>query len=465
MRLPAGTANWCLAVLLESAGFPSSERFAAAVNQHGSTSRGLDLKYDRVSVVRWLKGGACEHADVVAEVLSRAWGIPVPAAAIWPQAREGSGPVPAHLQPWAAPHTIDQLAQLVRTDLLTTHARLADAVPPAAASAVVRPIVRWLAVEPGRLPAARRDGERPVTGVMVEHIARMSADLATRAAAVGGGLCRDAAVGLLKYALDPLIGGHHDDEAGNALLAVVAELALVIADMSLDAGLDGPAQAYAIYALQAAYESTAPPSPLLSAAALAALAEQMAHAGHPDAGLRLVDAAAAMLSETYHDCHRVRAALAGRRAVLLAATGSCRASEAVSAIELAFDLHEQSRTEGEAARLPGPLMAGGEPALHRYAARTYLHLATGEPDQAAVWAARAEMASVAAVALWEPQHRRERAHSLIDLAHARLLLNQPDLASIAADEAADLAAIVAGSQHLQVRLADLLAVPARSCRR
>jgi hypothetical protein len=92
MRLPKQVSNPVLAALIEGGGFASLERFAVAVNAHGWQTQGLRLTYDHVSVKRWLTGGTCQNAELVAAVLSSAWGVPVPVGVLWPGLRDGSGP-------------------------------------------------------------------------------------------------------------------------------------------------------------------------------------------------------------------------------------------------------------------------------------------------------------------------------------------------------------------------------------
>src|SRR5215475_10584363 len=118
MRLPKHVANSGLAVLVESAGFRSLERLAVAVNERGWRMHGIRLNYDHVSVKRWIGGGTCQYPDVVAAVLSDAWGIPIPVAVIWPELRDGEGPVPAHRQAWVAARTLEDLGVLLRSDML-----------------------------------------------------------------------------------------------------------------------------------------------------------------------------------------------------------------------------------------------------------------------------------------------------------------------------------------------------------
>jgi hypothetical protein len=78
LKLPEQVANPGLAALLRGSGFPSLERFANAVNVRGWQMHGVKLSYDHISVKRWLAGSVCQNPDVVAAVLTDAWGVTVP---------------------------------------------------------------------------------------------------------------------------------------------------------------------------------------------------------------------------------------------------------------------------------------------------------------------------------------------------------------------------------------------------
>jgi hypothetical protein len=84
MRLPKCIANPCLAALIQGAGFPSFDRFAEVVNIRAWEVHGVRLSYDHVRVKRWLGGSKCQYPEVVAAVLSDAWGIPIPVGVIGP---------------------------------------------------------------------------------------------------------------------------------------------------------------------------------------------------------------------------------------------------------------------------------------------------------------------------------------------------------------------------------------------
>src|SRR5215468_7114320 len=154
MRPLKPVANPGLAALIAGAGFRSMERFAQAVNHRGWDLHGVQTNYDHISVRRWLAGSLCQYPEVVAAVLSQAWGIPVPVEVAWPQLRDGGGPVPAYLAAWAAPATLQELGVFLRSDMLTRRDTLTAAVTAAPGPAILAPITRWLTVPPGRLALA-----------------------------------------------------------------------------------------------------------------------------------------------------------------------------------------------------------------------------------------------------------------------------------------------------------------------
>src|SRR5262249_10000019 len=229
MRLPEHIANPCLATLIDGAGFSSHERFAAAVNSHGWLMHGVKLSYDHISVKRWLGGATCQHPDVVAAVLSHAWGVPIPAAVIWPAQRNGhSGPVPAHLQAWVAARTLEDLGVFLRSDMLTRREILTDAVGVATGAPLVNPIARWLSVgATGLIGSMASDDHGPgrIGLGTVIGIERATRQFVASDAEVGGGLSREAAVGQLKYAVDLARHASYTEVVGNRLLAAIAALA------------------------------------------------------------------------------------------------------------------------------------------------------------------------------------------------------------------------------------------------
>jgi hypothetical protein len=194
VRLLKHVSNPCLLTLIHGAGFTSLERFAQTVNDRGWDMLGVRLSYDHISVKRWIAGSLCQNPDVVAAVLSDAWGLPVPVQVIWPKLRDGAAPIPAHRQPWVAARTLEELGIFLRSDMLTRRETLTGAVKAASGPALLAPIVRWLAVPPGRLAESSR-GTRRVGMGDVLALERSTRYFAGTDAEVGGALSREAAVG------------------------------------------------------------------------------------------------------------------------------------------------------------------------------------------------------------------------------------------------------------------------------
>lgn len=300
MRLPDGVRNPGLATLLRGSGIATLAAFAEAVNAAGRRRFGLALTYDHTSVKRWLRGGACQHPDLVAEVLSHAWGLPVPREAVWPAARGGAPPVAPTLAPWSAARTMAELNQFARTDLLTDRLDLLnESFPITTGDALIGPIRRWLATGPadglgaatelGPTPEPTPDQGRGAVGMReVEMIELATEALRAAGSACGARLVRDAAVGQLKHVTRLSRGGQHDQAVSRHLLAAVADLAALVARMSCDLVLHGPAQRYYLYALHAAREAG---DDLLTASLLTSMATQLRALGRPADGLRLVELA------------------------------------------------------------------------------------------------------------------------------------------------------------------------------
>ena len=455
MRLPTHVANSCLAVLIRGSGFSSLDRLADAFNRHGASTYGLDLKYDHTGVKRWLRGGSCEQPQVVAEVLSKAWGVPIPATVIWPDLRNGAPPLPAHLQPFVAARTLEDLGVFLRSDMLTRRDLLASSIGVAAGSTFVDPLARWLGAEPVGLPPAKESGPSRIGMAAVEQIESATTHFMTTDAAAGGGLSREAAVGQLKYAVDLLDQATYDHATGDRLLAAIGKLSGEIGYMSHDAGMEGPAQQYLTYGLQAARESSDERASVVAVGILADMARQMRFLGRPDTGLRLVDLAFDQLSHDPDGSGSVRAMLWNLKARMLASIGT-RPSEVHSAIDLSLDLLAQARDQDEPPWQRSVLIYIGEAELQRHATGAYLDLAAVHPEATRRLATMAEGAALAALANWEAGFIRERAYGFADLAQARFLQSEPDQACEDGEQAVELSARVIGSSRLTARLGDLL---------
>lgn len=451
MRMRGQATNACLAVLIEGAGFASLERFAAAVNERGWHMHGIKTCYDHISVKRWLVGGVCQNPDVVAAVLGDAWGVPVPAEVIWPELRDGTGSAPPHLQPWVAARTLEDLGLFIRSDMLTRREMLAEAVSLATGTTFVEPIARWLKVD-AIAPEATTDlpvriGETDVIG-----IERSTRYFASTDAESGGGLSREAAVGHLKYAVDLMQHASYTAPVGSRLLAAIADLSGWVGWMSHDVGMEGPAQRYFVYGLQAARESHDERARFRTVGILADMSRQMLAANRPDTGLRLVDLAFDQLPSDGRRINKVRSLLWSLKAHMLASMGSASLSEARSAIDLSFELYAQIGDEDSGPDVTASFPYTSDAELASGAALCYRQLA----EHDSVLAVEAERQALYALNHRAAGFTRSRVFDQIELARARFVANEPDQACADGEAAMDLAKNVATSKRVALRLHGLL---------
>ena len=438
MRLPKQVANPALAALIEGGGFRSLEQFAQTVNVRGWELCGLKLAYDHVTVKRWLSGSVCQNPDVVATVLSEAWGVPVPVQVIWPELRDGAGPAPAHLVPWVSARTLEALAAFVGSDMLTRREVLAGSVAAVSGNALVEPVSRWLGMRPVGLrepsEGTQRIGMTDVAGIEEATTYFSAVD-----AEVGGGLSREAAVGQLKYAVDLLRYASYSDAVGNRLLAAVAELADIVGWMCHDSGMKGPAQRYLLYGLQAARESTDPRAALLVVGALTDLGRHLRWAGDHPGSLRLFNLALDQLPSDRTRYRSVRAILWSNNAWEFASTDAACLPEARNALALAADLQDQAEPDDRIVAadfihvIPSPDAFDAE--IASLASCTYLAAAQHERRLAT----QAEESTQRAVYGSGDGAGRNNLLRQVRLARARFLADEPDQACDDGDQALDLA--------------------------
>jgi hypothetical protein len=453
MRLPATVANPSLVVLIAGAGFSSRERFAEAVNRRGWQMHGVKLTYDHVSVKRWLAGSTCQYPDVVAAVLSDAWGIPIPVDVIWPQLREGSRPAPAHLQPWVAARTLEDLGVFLRSDVLTRRDILTASVGVVAGKAFTDPVARWLDAEALGLAAGDGRNFGKINVSAVEGIEHATRQFAASDATAGGGLTREAAIGQLKYAVDLARHSRFTEQVGGRLLAAIADLAGWVGWMSHDAAMPGPAQRYLTYALQAAHEAGTERARLRAVGVLADMARQMQSLGEPDTGVRLVELALERLPKDRKRFNAVRGMLWNLKANLLAGTDPGCAPEVRSAIGLSFDLYHQAKDDHRVPEAVDYYPYTCEAELASVAAACYRDLAHVRPE----FAALAEQQALFALAHRDHSFTRSKAFDQINLARIRFHMAEPEQACLDGSRALELAATVQASSRVRVQLTQLVA--------
>lgn len=452
MRLPTRIANPGLAALIAGSGFRSMPQFATAVNLRGWQMYGVRTLYDHVTVKRWLAGSICQYPDVVAAVLSDAWGIPVPVEVIWPELRDGKPPVAAYLQPWAAARTLDELGLFLRSDMLTRRAVLAASVSVATGAELVAPIARWLGVDAGVLPLPGGAGPGQINMAAVEAIEEATRHFMAADAAVGGGVVRRAAAGHLLYAVDLATEARYSKAVGNRLLTAIADLAGHVGWMSHDAGMEGAAQRYFVYGLQAAREAHGDLARFRAVAILADMARQMHALGHPTTALRLIDLAFEQLPADGRRFNKIRSLLWNQRARRLSIMGTAYLSEIRGAIGTATDLQGELSAEDDAPIVAACFPDATDAELAGAGAESYANLARHDPR----YAAEAERLALHAVNHRQAGFERSRVLDQIRLAQARFLGGEPEQASQDGVRAIEMAAHVTASRRVTARLAGLM---------
>ncbi|GGJ47774.1 regulator [Streptomyces brasiliensis] len=275
------TPNRQLAALIAEAGF-SNAGLARRVDQLG-LEHGLDLRYDKTSVTRWLRGQQPRGTTpaLIAEVFTRRLGRRLTAQDL---GLDACAPVYAGLEFASTPEeAVDIVSGLWRKDS-GSHAELRKiAFTPAG---LVVPSRDWLIgraddkvarAEPaprvpaqGRTAAPRSVPEQPVPapsrprgprerdpGQKVTHgdisALRSVGDLfRTLDDQYGGGHARQALVRYLEHECEPMLRGSYDEQTGRRLFAAAADLTRLAGWTSYDIAAHGLAQRYYVQALRLA---------------------------------------------------------------------------------------------------------------------------------------------------------------------------------------------------------------------
>ncbi|MFG2499293.1 regulator [Streptomyces sp. NPDC048441] len=269
-RPPQRTPNRQLAALISEAGF-SNAGLARRVDQLG-LEHGLDLRYDKTSVTRWLRGQQPRGTTpaLIAEVFTRRLGRRLSAQDL---GLDACAPVYAGLEFAASPEeAIDIVGGLWRKDS-GSHAELRKiAFTPAG---LVVPSRDWLIGRaddrvgrgdhgPGAArvptqgrPAIPRQRKEPERGVGAKVT---SGDIAALRSvgelfraldhAYGGGHARQALVRYLEHEAEPMLRGTYGEQAGRRLFAAAADLTRLAGWTSYDIAAHGLAQRYYVQALR-----------------------------------------------------------------------------------------------------------------------------------------------------------------------------------------------------------------------
>ncbi|GAB2840328.1 hypothetical protein GCM10027074_03350 [Streptomyces deserti] len=280
------TPNRQLAALIAEAGF-SNAGLARRVDQLG-LEHGLDLRYDKTSVTRWLRGQQPRGTTpaLIAEVFTRRLGRRLTAQDL---GLDACAPVYAGLEFAATPEeAVDIVSGLWRKDS-GSHAelrkiaftpaglvvpsrdwligrpdeRVARGEPPAARvpaqkRAAEPAVARFPApTEPGaspfgrRGPAERGPGQR-VTAGDIAALRSVGELFRTLDDAYGGGHARQALVRYLEHECEPMLRGTYGEQTGRRLFAAAADLTRLAGWTSYDIAAHGLAQRYFVQALRLA---------------------------------------------------------------------------------------------------------------------------------------------------------------------------------------------------------------------
>ncbi|MET8010771.1 regulator [Streptomyces sp. NPDC005271] len=297
-RPPQRIPNRQLAALIAEAGF-SNAGLARRVDQLG-LEHGLDLRYDKTSVTRWLRGQQPRGTTpaLIAEVFTRRLGRRLTAQDL---GLDACAPVYAGLEFAATPQeAVDIVSGLWRKDS-GSHAELrkiaftpAGLVVPSRDWLIGRPDDRVARGEPsgptagaaagagvgspavpaaGRLPAqggrapaqgrapvprqrhADRDRRGPGHRVTMGDIAALrsvSELFRTLDRTYGGGHARQALVRYLEHEGEPMLRGTYSESTGRRLFAAIADLTRLAGWTSYDIAAHGLAQRYFVQALRLA---------------------------------------------------------------------------------------------------------------------------------------------------------------------------------------------------------------------
>ncbi|MFE4643708.1 transcriptional regulator [Streptomyces sp. NPDC056730] len=248
--LVARQPNERLQALIQEAGC-SNAGLARRVNMVGA-ERGLDLRYDKTSVARWLRGQQPRGRapGVIAEALGRKLGRTVTIDEIgMANGKNLASGVGLQFSPTVM-GAIEQACELWRSDVGRRDFLSGSAV---ASSALVEPSRDWLIT--GADPAVARNTGARVGDSDVEAVRAMTAALIDLDHRFGSGHVRPVVVHYLNSVVSGLLSGSYREAVGRRLFAAVSRLTELAGYMAIDTGQPGLAQRYYIQALRLAQAS------------------------------------------------------------------------------------------------------------------------------------------------------------------------------------------------------------------
>jgi transcriptional regulator with XRE-family HTH domain len=245
--LVARQPNERLQALIQEAGC-SNAGLARRVNMCGA-EHGLDLRYDKTSVARWLRGQQPRGRApaIIAEALGRKLGRTVTIDEIgMANGKNLASGVGLQFSPTVL-GAIEQVCELWRSDVGRRDFLSGSSV---AASALVEPSRDWLISSPDS-QVARQAGPR-VGQSDVAAVKAMTQALVDLDHQYGSGHVRPVVVHYLNSVVSGLLAGSYREAVGRELFAAVARLTELAGYMAIDTGQPGLAQRYYIQALRLA---------------------------------------------------------------------------------------------------------------------------------------------------------------------------------------------------------------------
>ncbi|MFC6062722.1 hypothetical protein [Streptomyces ochraceiscleroticus] len=245
--LVARQPNERLQALIQEAAC-SNAGLARRVNVCGA-EHGLDLRYDKTSVARWLRGQQPRGRApaIIAEALGRKLGRTVTIDEIgMADGKNLASGVGLQFSPTVL-GAIEQVCELWRSDVGRRDFLSGSTV---AASALVEPSRDWL-ITGADTQVARNAGAR-VGRSDVEAVRSMTAALSELDHQYGSGHVRPVVVHYLNSVVSGLLAGTYRESVGRELFAAVARLTELGGYMAVDTGQPGLAQRYYIQALRLA---------------------------------------------------------------------------------------------------------------------------------------------------------------------------------------------------------------------
>ncbi|WP_034088949.1 efflux RND transporter permease subunit [Streptacidiphilus albus] len=245
--LVARQPNERLQSLIQEAGC-SNAGLARRVNLCGA-EHALDLRYDKTSVARWLRGQQPrgQAPAVIAEAIGRKLGRSVSVDEIgMADGKSISSSIGLHFSA-SLGGAVEQVCELWRSDVGRRDFLTGSSV---AASALVEPSRDWLITGVDE-QVARAGGPR-VGGADVDAVRATTSMLVELDHRFGSGHVRPVVVHYLNSVVSGLLSGSYREETGRRLFSAVARLTELAGYMAIDTGQPGLAQRYYIQALRLA---------------------------------------------------------------------------------------------------------------------------------------------------------------------------------------------------------------------